>query len=140
MADNEKKDDQAPETPTKIRSAAEILASAPKIPTDTIHVDDWDTDVKVTGIGKREQRKIQDDAIDAESGKVDEDVVEMSMFAHGVLDPHFTDEEVEKLWETAPRPINQVLLKILELSGNTKKATDVDLAVRTFPEGPGAQV
>lgn len=122
------------------RAAADIVSAAPKIPEDVIHIDEWDTDVKVRGIGKREQRKIQDDALDPDSGKVDEDVVEMSMFLNGVLAPKFTEEEVEALWLTAPSPINRVLVKILELSGGVKKATTIDTAVKTFPEGPAAEV
>lgn len=124
----------------RIRSAADILASAPKIGEETFHVDEWDTDVTVRGIGKREQRKIQDDAIDPESGKTDEDVVEMSMFMNGVLAPKFSEAEIEALWLTSPRPINRVLLKILELSGSLPKTSSVETAVRTFPQEPPAAV
>lgn len=125
---------------TVIRTAAEIVAAAPKIGTDVVEVPEWGTGVRVTGISKVKQEKIATDATNPDTGESDAKVVEMSMFMHGVIEPTFTEEQVEALWETAPGPINRVLKRILQLSGTAKTDDAVKAAVRTFPKEQATEV
>lgn len=122
------------------RAPADILAGAPKVGTDVIHIDEWDTDVRVQGITKRQHSKITSEATNADTGEVDTDVIEMAMFRDGVVEPKFTEEQIEELWrDGAPGPINRVLMRILELSGR-KPGDGVKTAVKTFPPADGEAV
>lgn len=122
------------------RSPADILATAPKVGTDTIHIDEWDTDVRVQGVGKRQHSKIIAEATNPETGEIDNDVVEMAIFRDAVLEPKFSEEEIEALWQTAPKPINTVLRRILELSGTAPGKDPVATAAKTFPQADESAV
>lgn len=110
---------QHPDQSPRIKSVDEILAIA-DTPEAVVHVKEWDTDIKVRGLTKRQQIDIRQRAM--RDGEVDPEWVQRYMWLEGVVEPKFSDEQIGQLFEKNAGAVDTVLTRLLELSGMDPEA------------------
>lgn len=103
----------------RILSAEEIL-EAQDLVEQVVDVPQWHGSVRIRAFSKKEQQAMRTEA--TIGGKVDDQLVEMLMFVHGVIEPRFGADQYELLREKSAGAIDLVLQAILEASGLTPEA------------------
>lgn len=118
--------------PDQNKTAAEILALQ-DTKVDVLYVPDWDTNVTVRGLTKRQQLDIKRRS--TINGEIDEDQSQAFLWLEGVVEPVFTEDQLGALFEKAAAPVDLVLKRIMTLSGMMPEALKEKEA--RFPAGPG---
>jgi hypothetical protein len=112
------------QVPRKQRKTVEEILATRDIGTDELYIPEWETDIKVTGLTKREQLEIR--AASMVEGEPDAEKSQANMFLRGVLEPRFTEDQMGALFEHNPGIIDKILSRILELSGMKPEGTSMD--------------
>lgn len=97
------------------RKSAEEILSMVDTRTDEVFVSEWDTNVKVIGLTKRQQLDIRNRSL--VEGEADEEKVQQWMWLEGVVEPKFSEDQLPQLFEKNAGAIDKVLKRVLELSG-----------------------
>ncbi len=103
----------------RILTREELLAAS-DIREETIEVPEWNTALRVRGLMLNEINHITNFAT-RKDGKVDNLRLNVFMFIRGVVEPKFTDEDMDALAKKSA-VILRVALKISELSGISQDA------------------
>lgn len=94
--------------------------------TTTVHVPDWGTDLVIRRLNTRQATEMLQEFISkGDDGELTEDSIGSNkyLFLHGVVEPAFTPEEVDELWETeAVETTGIVLRAIRAFNGMTAEA------------------
>jgi hypothetical protein len=114
----------------KILTAEEILAAA-DVGEKVVPVPEWGGAVRIRGLTKAMQQHLRRAA--TVGNTVDADRLELLMFVHCVVEPKFTEEQVEALRQKSAAAIDRVLREVFALQGITPEAQDQML--RTFRPG-----
>lgn len=112
-----------PKPPAKngeVRSSLHVLSFDEIIAQETartfpVVVEEWGGTLMCRGITKQQQSDLRNAARIA--GEVDEALVAKGLFRMGVVEPEFTEEQVNALWEQQAGVIDGILLQILHASG-----------------------
>jgi len=112
----------------KILTVEDIL-SAPDLPEKEVYIPEWGGSVRIRGFSKATQQELRRQAT-GPGGELDTEKMEMLLFLHGVVEPHFTEEHYGALREKSAVAIDSVLQAIIDLAGLSRGA--VDNAKRSF--------
>lgn len=110
----------ATDTPKAPRKTAADILAIDDTPTLDIFVAEWDTEVTVRGLTKRQQVDIRTRAL--RDGEPDPEMTQRFMWLEGVVNPVFTEEQLGPLFEKNAGAVDQVLNAILRLSGMDQEA------------------
>jgi len=88
----------------------------------SVDVPEWKCSVKVQPLTKAQEHAIRKRA--TRGNKVDEQLVEGLYFVHGVVEPKFTPDQVNRIMEKNSSAVNKVLLKIMDISGISEEAAE----------------
>lgn len=112
---------------------AEAILGAVDVEERVVEVPQWGGAVRIRGLTKAAQQAIRRKATGPD-GQVDPLLVERWTFLTCVVEPQFTEEQAEALWQKSAAAVDTVLQAILDLSGLTEEAARA--AQRTFRAGP----
>lgn len=115
----------------RILTADEILA-AQDLEERIVEVPEWGGAVKIRGLTKAAQQQVRRQATGPD-GQVDADRLEILMLAACVIEPQFTEEQVERLKQKSATAVDRVLQAVLDLAGLSPEA--VKQAQKSFRPG-----
>ncbi len=116
---------------TKILTADEILA-APDLEERIVEVPEWGGAVRIRELTKAAQQQMRRKATGPD-GQVDADRLELLMLAACIVEPQFSEEQVERLKEKSASAVDRVLQAVLDLAGLSPEA--VKQAQKSFRTG-----
>lgn len=106
-----------------LENAEDILSTEDR-PTKTIHVDPWDTDVRIRALGGYSRSVIEEIGAKMQSGEADRGVMwefYSHVVIHGIIDSNgnrvFNEGHSEKLKDKSAAGIEQISDAVLEISG-----------------------
>lgn len=94
-----------------------------------VDVPEWGCAVVLREFSKAAWRQLREDA-KGDDGHDDPDRAERLMVVRGIVEPQFSEEDVEELWEGSSDGVDRVLGEILDMNGLTEEV--VAAAARLF--------
>ena len=110
---------------------ADAILGATVLEERLVEIPELGGSVKIREFDKARQQWIRSQAKDKRTGKIDENRLELLLFAYGVVEPVFSVAQVEQLAKVKSSILDTVLKAITELSGMTDEAVEEEAA--TFP-------
>lgn len=133
MAADNAKNGAAP----RFRSVEEILATT-DTPEEVFYVAAWETHLRLKGLTKQQQVDIRTRSMRAnDKGEMEPDPVETqkAMWLEGVVEPKFTEEHLGPLFQKSAGAVDDVLSRIMHLSGMDPEA--IKRREAAFRKAPG---
>lgn len=97
------------------------------------YVKEWDGEVKIRSISKRQMREIKNQARNPQTDDIDSDLVEKQVFLHGLVEPAVSEEQYEVMLDKSASAMDGILKAILENSNLTGEK-GLKKEERTFPD------
>ena len=117
------------------RLDAEAFSRPGALPEQEVALPSMGGSVLVRGFTKGLQQRLRRESM-RDDGEMDNDRLELAMFAHGVAEPEFTQEQAQQAFDAwAATDVDAILQAILEVNGLAPGFAR-DAAV-TFREEPG---
>ena len=110
---------------------ADAILGATVLEERLVEIPELGGSVKIREFDKARQQWIRSQAKNLRTGKIDENKLELLLFAYGVVEPVFSVAQVEQLAKVKSSILDTVLKAITELSGMTDEAVEEEAA--TFP-------
>lgn len=123
-----------------IKSAEDIIALV-DTPDELVWVEAWQTNVRIKGLTKQQQVDIRNRAMRPNAaGEMEPDLIESQkgMWLEAVTEPKFTEEQLGPLFQKNAGAVDDVLQRVLVLSGMDQEAQKRRMA--TFPSGARGKV
>lgn len=86
-----------------------------------VNIPEWNCSVRVKSLTKSRQIALRKQS--TIRGVVDENRLEGLLFIYGVVEPQFSPEHVDRLFEKSSGAVDRILQEILTLSGMTEDVT-----------------
>lgn len=111
------------------------ISDADDLQTKIVPIPAWGGEVEIRELTKKKQRDIRIAATDAETGVVDDHLVEMGIVIEAIIDPPMNMGHLAMLEQKNADCIDEVLVEVYKLGGTNKGA--VAASRDEFPEGRG---